>query len=278
MPRLDLLAADVVRDGLAGLPRVALGDCTANGTLAHDDYFLAFKNRISGGLYPVLGNHDVGNVASGEPGFRTPAAAAAALGMPAKDYVVDLGFAALIVLGQDAVYGSSICVYFDDTLDWLDAQLLANPDKPCIVAAHAPLKNTVRCVLTANGIGGTSAHWGWYAIDESSFNALNPATASDAAIRAVLADNVNATAWISGHTHSVLQAPDIVKQESIGGRNFLTLTASSITPPGYDATHPVVSAFLTVLDDRMEVRWRNHGAHQWVGAGSDFDPLFTVEF
>ena len=271
--RMDIMMADLARDVLHDVPRVTLGDCTANGTSGDDSYFLTnFANRIPGGVYRVLGNHDVGNSI---PQNRTAAAAAAALGMPAKDYTVDLDFAVLIILSMDELhpFSSVGCVYHDSTLTWLDGQLQTHSNKPCILAAHAPLMNTVRRGPGAEG-NADSANYGWFAMDEASLTG----TWSDAAIRAVIADNANVVAWLSGHTHSVLDSKDIAKAETIGGRQILALNTSSILNPGVLAkwTTGIASPFVTVYDDRLEVRWRNHGAHQWVGAGRDLNPLFTV--
>lgn len=241
--------------------RVTSGDCTANASPSDDAYFHAFWSQLTG--VNLLRWSEI-TISSA---LAPRQAAAAALGMPAKDHVVDLGYPVLIIIGPDVTNG--LLIYRTPTMNWVNAQLQANQGRVCMIAAHAPLKNTV---LQYNAYG--SEMYQWCAMGEGGYNGIY----DDTDIRAVLADNPNCKAWLSGHTHSLIEAPDIVKAEPIGGHTVAAINCSAILPPGY-AMSPntgIASPFVTVYDDRIEVRWRDHSAHQWVGSGPDYRRCWTI--
>lgn len=276
--RIDIMMGDLERSTVPQVEhRVTLGDCATNANPTDDAYFLTrFAARIPGGVHKVLGNHDVTATGSG-PFSRTPAQAAAILGMPAPSYTVDMGFAVLVVLGMDGITsGRPGNIYGPAVQSWLNATLQANAGRTCLAAAHPPLMNTVGRNPAPDNGGGTDASSSCaLGVSTSPFDYPNE---NDLPLRAVLADNPNAKAWISGHTHSLIHAPNIVKAETVGGHVMAMINTSSILNPGSLQlwTTAIASPFITVLDDRIEVRWRDHGAHQWVGCGSDRNPVSTV--
>ena len=269
--RLQIMLDDLDRDTVPqSAHRVTLGDCSRDGTDADFDYYHNnFASKITGNLWAVVGNHDMNTGLTGDQ-------AAARLGMPGKDMVVDMGFAALIILGPDEDPGgpAARCVYRGTALTFLDQQLTAHAGKPCIVAAHASLRYTVQSPA-GPATSKASNSVPWFALDDSW-----PNVASDAGIRAVLADHPNSRAWLGGHTHSLITAPDIVKPVTVGGHTLAAINTSAILNPGSQMlpTTGIASPFLTVYDDRIEVRWRNHGAHQWVGSGAALERVSTVMF
>lgn len=270
--RLRIMLDDLDRDTVPQTEhRVTLGDCSRTGTPEDFAYFHDnFSSKITGNLWPVVGNHDMDQGLDGDQ-------AAQALGMASKDYVVDMGFAVLIVLGPDEGYNDNPtgwkgeCVYTETALTFLDQQLTAHASELCIVAAHPSLRYTVQSPRGPATSKATNTV-PWFALDSSRLD--------DAAIRAVLADHPNAKAWLGGHTHSLISAPDIVKAVPVGGHTLASVNTSAILNPGSQLlpTTGIASPFLTVYDDRIEVRWRNHGAHQWVGSGAALERVSTVMF
>ena len=195
--------------------------------------------------------------------------------MPAPSYTVDLGYAVLIVLGMtDLVYGYPGNAYGTATMAFLAAELTTHSNDVCLIAAHAPLMGTVRASGPEGG--GDSRTWWNAAMGESSLSGAPPY--NDAEVRAVLEDHNCAKAWISGHTHSPVFAPDIVKAETVGGHTMAMINTSSFLQWGAQPVGaPVVTAWVTVVDDeKIETRWRNHSSHQWIGSGTNRELVATV--
>lgn len=246
--RKGVLLSDVERlDGLRRIPRVQVGDLTNDGFAAQDTEAVAFMNSLGPGWRAVAGNHDVWNNA------RTPAAAASAWGMPGVNWTLDVGFCVVVGIGPTLLGANNA----DMTLDaaYLDARLAEHAGRTCVVVGHPPLKNTV-------GIGSTTE---WTSADQGFF------VQNDAAVRDVLALRPNAKAWVSGHTHSTLAAPDLVKRESVkaGAHHLAAVNCSS---PFYTTKNNILwtdvpsTCYVTVLDGSIEVRYRDHGAHRWTRA------------
>lgn len=234
---------------------VAIGDSTHNGTSEEDAATAAFLATFGDeDVYTACGNHDIwGNA-------RTPAQWAAAWGVPSKNYTVDLGFAMLIFVGPDQLTGDNTTIILTQaTLDWLDAQLAAAGSKRCIVVCHAPLYGTV--------LGDSTS----YTSMDGPFHVQAPtAGGQSAAIYAVLAAHTNAVAWISGHTHSPPTSPRLVCGVDLGEHTLAAINCSALYYVGKSAelTDPLYSQWVTLLDDRIEVRYRNHAAAQWVSPNS----------
>jgi hypothetical protein len=232
---------------------MAMGDITQNGTDTEDATALAWLDQLPGEWHPVLGAHDVWNNA------RTPADWAAAYGVASKNYVLELDFARLVVVGPD----NASTTLTQATIDFLDASL-GGTSADCLVVAHAPLFDTVK--------GNPATHY--------STADPNWGTKPDATVRAVLADHPNAKAWIAGHTHSSLDTEGFVHTETLGGRPFVSVNCSSPyyqNRTGENMRHtPIQSVFLTVLDDALEVRFRDHGARTWGVGPTALDRVVSV--
>lgn len=265
--RFDIVADDLARPSMPSLAtHLQLGDFTNDGTTAQDQSAIAYMNAIGGDWYAVVGNHDVAS-------SRTAQEAALAWGMPGKDYVVDLGYAVVIALGFDAINNNGM-IFRTTTMDWLNTQLLAHSGQPCLLAAHPPLHETVG-VGDDNTVDYLSTDPFFFAVDESAYTGTSY---DDGDIRAVIADNPNAKAWLSGHTHSPLSASRLVMSETIGGHTVAHVNTSAIYYTGRTVqwTDRLATAYLTVNDDSIEVRYRDHGAHQWVGSSKERRQVWTI--
>lgn len=249
--RRDKAGADLLSVMMPSVvAHVQTGDFTESGTGAHDTIALDWMAGISDApWYNVVGNHDIwGNIRSAD-------AAAAAFGMPGKNYTADLGFAKLIVVGPDNLNGAdnTTITLSAATLSWLNAELVAAGSTPCLIACHAPLFETV-------GVGQGAAE---YRSDENGFY-VQPKTT----IATLLADNPNAKAWLAGHTHSPINSPGFVTPVTVGGHVIASINSSSIYFQGrtIETHEPMHSVFVTYLGPTIEVRYRNHGAGIWDAA------------
>lgn len=269
IPQFDRRRQQIVERDLAKLAvpayRLQLGDLTDNAYATDDATGVAWMQSLGGTPLYTVGNHDM-------YGGRTAAAAAAAWGAPGKDYVQDLGYAKLIVLGPDELHpGNSTGVRYSTTaLNFLDAALTAAGSTPCLIAAHAPLRNTVGFGAGTDQYRSTDQYF--YAADDASYSV-------DTGIRAVLAAHNNAKAWISGHTHSPVTSPRIVYGETIGSHTLVHVNTSCLAYTGKVKTDwfsRLVTFYLTVADNRITVRFRDHGAGQWVGGGPDANRNWAV--
>lgn len=225
------------------MAHVQLGDITDLGTPEQDALAVEWLEQLDAPWYNVLGNHD---------NFWRPAKDwAAVYGWPSQNYTADLGFAKLIAVGPDEPSYGQLLRLSDDTLRWLDRELTAAHGTDCLVACHAPLAETV---LGDDEIHYTSRMRGMQIHDNDS-------------ILEVLAAHRNAKAWISGHTHSPIHVPGLVTTLTVGGHELLALNTSALYYTGKRITWtaPLVTLYLTWLDGRAEVRFRNHGAGVWDG-------------
>lgn len=250
--RLDIAAADIAPSYNVPAPtmHVQVGDSTDAGTAAQDTTALGWLNSLPKPWITILGNHDVWN------GVRTHSQWATATGMPAKDYVYDVGEIRLIVVSPDQWSQATPATVFNQpTLDWLDAQLAA-ADRNCLIFSHAPLFTTVVGPTT-----GTDPQW---SSDETFFH-----SEPDATIRSILNTRTRAKAWISGHTHSPTYATGFAKTENVGSRSIFALNCSALWYTGRtaEASDQIKSFYLSCYSDRLEVRTRNHGAHSWEDIG-----------
>lgn len=263
--RKDKFGGDLLLDRM--MPAVAAhlhcGDFVQAPDTTQDTEGLAWASTYLGDapLWIDIGNHDVDGTWGGTT--RTGAQAATALGMPGRDWTTDLGFARLISLGIENVSGGSPQIDAA-SLTYLDTQLAAAGTQPCWVTSHAPLYNTV-------GAGGPTTE---YKSTDAGFYYPN-----DADIRAILADYPNAKAWISGHTHSPIEANNLISAETIGGHTVAAINASAIeyVEKVRDSNQPIHSVYVTAVDDTtIEVRFRNHGAGVWSGPDGGATKLVTV--
>lgn len=248
------------------------GDQTTTAVASELTSFKAWWAALNRGSAPsafVPGNHDtLGNQLSGNVDVQTPeqwATGMASLGVTARDYVVDVGANLRIVClspttsaGVGTVAHTYRLTVDAVTLAWADARI-NETSRRCIVMFHAPLYGTY-------GVNSSSTAWSSYDLDWC-------AHSQDAyTIEQMIGSHPNVIAYVSGHTHSAMDQPDLVKRVQIGVATFAAISASSplVLPTG--SVPQIVSALMTVYPDRIEVRYRDHGAGQWLS------PVYTVTF
>jgi 3',5'-cyclic AMP phosphodiesterase CpdA len=248
-PRVSALLDDV-----KALPTPAfhlqIGDSTENGYAEEDVLAKRWLGRLPARHYTALGNHDLmGNK-------RTVKQWAAVHGYESQSYVIDFPTLRIIVVGPERDYPPARAGELSArTLKWLEARLHNAPEKTCWIACHWPLKNTV-----LNDEKGTL-----YDSTMLKFHAK-----PDDRIRALLAKYPNAKAWLSGHTHSPIDAPGLVTRAKLpGGKTIVSVNFSAIVGTGKkrDASDPVRSLYLTHFPGRMEIRFRDHGQRKWKHVG-----------
>lgn len=231
---------------------VQVGDLTEGALEAQDAIARAWLDSLPAPWFAAVGNHDLLAVRSGD-------AAAAAWGRT-RNQSVDLGFAQLIILGPAAMPGgdNTTIVLEQATLDFLDDELMANAAKPCLIVCHAPLYNTVG----QNGEFQSSLA-PWFVVAQDIANATNGVR--DQPIRDILAAHDNAKAWISGHTHNPITSPKLVMGVRCGTHTIAAINASALYYTGttVESADPLNSLLMTLLDDRIEVRFRDHKAGLW---------------
>lgn len=258
--RLDAAAADLARTNNLAAHRVFIGDLTEVSSPEQDAAANAWMDRTGprDSWSIVAGNHDLIGRSLGEW--------EAAYGKPG---IWTLDFPAFRLIGLSAPDSTGIRqtepqTFPPETLAYLDAQL-GGTTNDCVIVTHGPLMNTV--------IGS-------YFDSTMRFFASHP----DEEIRAILAARPNARAWISGHTHSPLETTDLVKAEPVGNGHLVTaINVGSIafqggkpTDPGEPAAQPNYSCFITVTDEAIELRVRDHLTGGWSSINGS--PVVAVPF
>jgi hypothetical protein len=253
----DLHAGGIARarvqqmlDDVAKLPTPALhlqiGDATQNGRAAEDAMAQRWLGRLPGRWETILGNHDFMH------NERTATQWAKAYGYRSKNFTIHLPFLRIIAVGPDRELEKERSGKLSKaTLAFLDRELGRNRDFDCWVACHWPLYRTV--------LGDTNK---LYTSETTGFHAQ-----PDAQIRAVLARHRNAKAWLSGHTHSPLQAPGLVTRAALPGRrSILAVNLSGLVAVGKkkEPSDPVCSLYLTQLPGKIEIRFRDHRNGAWI--------------
>ena len=257
--RKDIFLADLTL-GTVPLPArgLVMGDFTNNPNNAENDAAaLAWRASLqaaTGTVYDSLcGNHDVWE------DKRTPDQWAEAMGIAKGNRKVDLGYC-LLLMPQPYDSGMSLPT---SGLTWLGTELTA-ATKPCVICFHAPLFNSH---VTANSAHWNSTQAGFWAYEHGAAS-QDPAT-----VLAVLDAHDTAVAWISGHTHpemsdSLYAVRGIAKAVDVGTRSIAHFTIPGLFFNGawtavegfYGSAY---SSYLTVLDDQVQMRWRNHTAQTW---------------
>jgi 3',5'-cyclic AMP phosphodiesterase CpdA len=241
--RVAAVSRDIERLNTPAL-HLQVGDATESGTEAEDELALAFLERLPGPWVTALGNHDILRNA------RTAAAWAKVYGRPAQNFTVDLGFVRVIVIGPNRTDpGRRAGRLSVATLSFLEREL-EEADDDCWIACHWPLFRTV--------MGDPRLH---FTSEMAAFHAK-----PDEKIRGLLLRHRNAKAWISGHTHSPLSAPGLIRRTRLGrGRSIVAVNASALVGIGRrrNPRAPLCSLYLTHRPDRIEVRCRDHRAGDW---------------
>ena len=236
-------------DDVAKLPKPAahlqLGDSTERGLPEEDVLALRWLGRLPGPAYTVLGNHDIMR------NRRRAMAWAKEYGYKSHNYVIDLPFLRIVAVSPDRDHPKERGgMLSKTTIAWLDQRLKHAEGRDCWVACHWPLYKTV---MGDSRKVYTSAMQSFYA-------------KPNAQIRAVLARHPNAKAWLSGHTHSPLNAPGLITRAKLpGDRSIVHINCSAIVGVGKtrDPEDPVCSLYVTQLPGKLEVRFRDHRARAW---------------
>ena len=177
------------------------------------------------------------------------------------------------------VEGEVLCVMLDpvgypeprfapDTLAFLSTALAKHPSYIAIVFAHCPLYNTV---LDRD------------AEQKRDYHSLLPffSIANSDEVRAILAKHRNGCLYISGHTHSGWQAPNLIYTEQTGHAPLTSINLMSPWFTGYekepgriaesneyefyiDEPDLVVSFAFQVYRNFVTVRLRNHRESLWM--------------
>jgi 3',5'-cyclic AMP phosphodiesterase CpdA len=241
--RIDAVSRDVGRLRAPAL-HLQIGDATERGTAAEDELALRFLERLPGPWVAALGNHDILH------NERTPARWARVYGQPSQNFTVDLDFVRLVVIGPNRNEpGRGAGRLSPATLAFLEREL-SDAGMECWIACHWPLLRTV--------MGDPRLH---FTSAMAAFHAK-----PDEGIRDLLRRHANAKLWISGHTHSPLSAPGLIKRARLGPqRSIVALNASALVGVGQrrNPRAPLCSLYLTHHPGRIEIRARDHRAGEW---------------
>lgn len=247
---------------------VQLGDQTTYATTDEFNTYYSWRAGITaaGEYGEIPGNHDlIGNNASGGTDIFTPSQWAELVrGLEApKDVVIDLPGVRLLLVSpaQDASTGEAHVrrLTLDPaTLAWCDARIGETASK-CLLFFHAPLPDTVG-PLDGSAFSSYDERW------RAHWDTAYP-------ISDMIADHPNLIAWVSGHTHSRYFEEDAVKKMTYGDVSIACISASSpafLNPSLGYVRDSICSALITITDTGVEVRYRDHGAGQWL------EPVHTI--
>lgn len=252
---LDAIAADTTPVAAT----VQMGDLVDIYVVADrtdDQHMQAWLSGFTGTSYCIAGNHDIKNYTTNDT--RSGTQWATDVGLPAKDQVINLGFATLVLATCDTVDAANggRLTFNSTTLAWLDTTI-GGISGDVILVTHPILTNTV-----LSPPAGMSTAW------DSTIAAMQ--VAPDASMRTLLTNHANIVAWISGHSHSPLNAVNLVTTQTFGSNNVLFVNASAV---GYQAAGPnagqiytfyLPTLYFSIFPDRFEVRWRDHGTQEWI--------------
>jgi 3',5'-cyclic AMP phosphodiesterase CpdA len=241
--RMEAVSRDIEQVGPPAL-HLQVGDSTEGGKEHEDTLAREFLDALPARWVTALGNHDILH------NQRTVAAWGRAYGQRSQNFTVELDFVRLVVIGPDRNEpGRRAGRLSSTTLSFLEREL-ADSDRDCWIVCHWPLLRTV--------MGDPRLHF------TSAMEAFH--AKPDPAIRKLLAQHRNAKVWISGHTHSPLSAPGLIKRARLAPRrSIVALNASALVGIGKrrDPRAPLCSLYLTHRPGRLEVRCRDHRAGAW---------------
>jgi 3',5'-cyclic AMP phosphodiesterase CpdA len=241
--RLEAVGRDIEQLGSPAL-HLQVGDATERGRKHEDRVAREFLDDLPAQWATALGNHDILH------NDRTVADWGRAYDQPSQNFTVELDFVRVIVVGPDLNEpGRRAGRLSAATLSFLEREL-AGTEKDCWVVCHWPLLRTV--------MGDPRLHF------TSAMEAFH--AKPDASIRKLLARHRNAKVWLSGHTHSPLSAPGLIKRTRLAPkRSIVAVNASALVGIGKrrDPRAPLCSLYLTHRPGLVEVRSRDHRAGAW---------------
>ena len=241
--RMEALSRDIEQLGPPAL-HLQVGDATEGGREHEDGLAREFLDDLPGQWVTALGNHDILH------NDRTVADWASAYDQSSQNFTVELDFVRVIVIGPDRNEpGRRAGRLSGATLSFLEHEL-ESTETDCWVVCHWPLLRTV--------MGDPRLHF------TSAMEAFH--AKPDAGIRKLLARHRNANVWISGHTHSPLSAPGLIKRTRLAPkRSIVAVNASALVGIGKrrDPRAPLCSLYLTHRPGVLEVRSRDHRAGAW---------------
>lgn len=255
--RLDTVSRDATRERMPTPSAVVqLGDGINDQPSVQTAMFKQFMGRFKAPWYAVMGNHDITN------DVQTPAQWAAGLGYPSPSHIIDLPSLRLVFFSPSEQY-TNYHLASPAALSWLDTACTTS--KPVFVFCHFSLFETNWGSETAPFFLGTTASPG-----------------NSSGVLAVLAAHTNVKAWISGHTHQPVDYPSPVMSVKAGTTKLAAINASCIwytqAPPSpypLSGIDGMFTGYVTWLGDRIEVRYRDHGAGQW--GSPNGRGVFTVD-
>lgn len=276
-PRMETMFEDVRRVWQAeGQPAfcVSPGDIVNSG--GEQNYALA-RRELAAQLgdipfYPGIGNHEY--APNGDQDAPHSASEfSLAWGKPTR-YTWLAGDIACIMLDQPDPYlpgqrrENPHVVLSGETLAYLDAALTKHAARLAIIFAHCPLWNTVLDRDPARNLDDDS-------LDTFFF------VENSADVRAILARHPNAALYITGHTHSGWDSPQLVFTEMLGGHpvTHLNLMSPWYTGHGHGPYRPDPETLIYRPDDPdvqvsfavrvyprfTVIRARDHRARAWIG-------------
>jgi hypothetical protein len=242
-------------------------------TCASENYQLArttLLQQMAGvPFYPGIGNHEY-YIPRGEDAVQQEERFQSVWGYPVRYHWQEGDFICIMLdhpnpytlANPDHIYISQ------ETLTFLDETLAANATRSAIIFLHCPLRDTVLARDPAKDSDYTSAR--------PFFSAENSQE-----IRAILAHHSNANLFISAHTHSGWEAPNLVKTEHIGNHpiTFINLMSPWYTGAGvgpklsqdkqsfrYIADNPEVlpSFAIHIENNQATIRVREHLSRRWL--------------
>jgi len=241
--RVEAVSRDVELLGPPAL-HLQVGDATEGGRTHEDVLAREFLDELPAQWVTALGNHDILH------NDRSVADWGRAYGQRSQNFTVELDFVRLVVIGPDRNEpGRRAGRLSHTTLSFLEREL-AGTDNDCWVVCHWPLLRTV--------MGDPRLHF------TSAMEAFHAKPDPD--IRELLARHRNAKLWVSGHTHSPLSAPGLIKRTRLAPkRSIVAVNASALVGIGKrrDARAPLCTLYLTHRPGRLEVRCRDHRAGAW---------------
>lgn len=156
------------------------------------------------------------------------------------DYIRLIGLGALDIRHELWPYYGYIT---EDMMNWVATQ--ADTDRRCLLFFHVPLKDSVIEAGKVSGMYICHPH------DD---------------IIAWLDDLPSIKAWVSAHTHSSLQAQNLVMPYQLPSRTMAHINVSAVhsspVKPPQDYQNNI-SCFITVGEDRIDVRYLDHKKGTW---------------